>query len=150
MMKVILIAVDGSPHSSKAVSFCAPIAAAAGARVVLLYVAKREEIPEAMHQFAKAEHFADRDADIVEFMKAGARKMLEPYADELRAAGVASVGIEIDDGHIARTIAACAKRIAADLIVVGSRGMGDLEGYLRGGVSHRVEILAECPVLVVK
>ncbi len=37
-----------------------------------------------------------------------------------------------------------------DMIVVGSRGMGDIEGALRGGVSHRVELLAKCPVLVVK
>jgi len=28
--------------------------------------------------------------------------------------------------------------------------MGDLGGMLRGGVSHRVETLAKCPVLVIK
>jgi nucleotide-binding universal stress UspA family protein len=36
------------------------------------------------------------------------------------------------------------------LIVIGSRGMGDIEGALRGGVSHRVGILANGPVLMVK
>jgi nucleotide-binding universal stress UspA family protein len=150
MISTILVAVDGSTHSMKALEFATPIAAAAKAKVVLLYVAKREEVPEAMHQFAKAEHFADRDADILEIMKASARQMLDPYAAELRAAGVAKVETEVREGHIARTIAGLAKQIKADMIVLGSRGMGDIEGYLRGGVSHRVEILADCPVLIVK
>jgi nucleotide-binding universal stress UspA family protein len=51
---------------------------------------------------------------------------------------------------IARTIVARAEKHGADMIVVGSRGLGDIEGLLRGGVSHRVETLAKCPVLVVK
>ena len=42
-----------------------------------------------------------------------------------------------------------AKTYKADMIVIGSRGMGDVKGMLRGGVSHRVEMMAECPVLVV-
>jgi len=36
------------------------------------------------------------------------------------------------------------------LIVIGARGMDDLEVMLRGGVSHRTEILEKCSVLVVK
>ena len=60
------------------------------------------------------------------------------------------VEIETEEGPIARSIVARAKSFKADLIVIGSRGMGDVEGLLRGGVSHRVEMLAKCPVLVVK
>lgn len=150
MISTILIAVDGSAHSIKTLAFCKPIAVAMHAKVVLLYVAKREEVPDAMRQFAKAEHFAERDADILEVMKHGAMKMLAPHADDLRAAGIADVKTEVREGHIARTITGLATQIKADLIAVGSRGMGDLEGLLRGGVSHRVEILADCPVLIVK
>ena len=58
--------------------------------------------------------------------------------------------IETEEGPIAGPVVARAKSVEADLIVIGSRGMGDLEGLLRGGVSHRVETLAKYQVLVVK
>jgi nucleotide-binding universal stress UspA family protein len=148
MISSILIAVDGSAHSMKAVDIGSQIAAALKAGIVLLYVAKEEKFPDAMRQFAKVEHFPDRDADFVEILKRGAEHMLEGAVARARSAGVSDVRIEVEEGPIARTIAA--KGDSHDMIVIGSRGMGDLEGLLRGGVSHRVEILAKCPVLVVR
>ena len=84
------------------------------------------------------------------YASASAKQMLAGEAEKARSAGVNSVDVEVDKGPVARRIIAAAKRIDADMIVLGSRGMGDLEGLLRGGVSHRVETLAKCPVLVVK
>jgi nucleotide-binding universal stress UspA family protein len=57
---------------------------------------------------------------------------------------------EVEEGPIARSIVARAKHHDADMIVVGSRGLGNIEATLRGGVSHRVELLAKCPVLTVR
>jgi nucleotide-binding universal stress UspA family protein len=37
-----------------------------------------------------------------------------------------------------------------DLIVIGSRGMGEVKGWVMGSVSRRVARHARCPVLVVK
>ena len=36
-----------------------------------------------------------------------------------------------------------------DLIVMGSRGLGDSTRYLLGSVSHKVTSLAQCPVMVI-
>jgi nucleotide-binding universal stress UspA family protein len=100
-----------------------------------------------LREFAKAEHMATIDADL---LKIGAQHLLAGALDAARKAGLKEVEIEADEGPIARSIVARAKSFGADLIVIGSRGMGDVEGMLRGGVSHRVETLAKCPVLVVK
>ena len=148
MISKILIAVDGSPHSLKGVSLGAAIAANAGARVILLHVVKEEALHAGLKEYARAEHIqGPLDIDI---LKEGAKHLLGGSLDAAKAAGVKTIETEIEEGPIARTIVARAKHHKADMIVVGSRGMGDIEGLLRGGVSHRVETLAKCPVLVVK
>jgi nucleotide-binding universal stress UspA family protein len=118
-----------------------------GAKVLLYHVVKPYNLPDSLKNFAKAEHMATIDADL---LKKGAQHLLAGALDAARKAGLKEVEIETEEGPIARSIVARAKSFKADLIVIGSRGMGDLEGILRGGVSHRVETLARCPILIVK
>lgn len=146
MISKILIAVDGSKHSLKGVECGAEIAAATNAEVILLNVVKKMAIPEGLREFAKAEHIYGMDIDL---LKRGAQFTLDKAMDLTRRAGVKKVEIEVEEGPIARTIVARAQHHRVNMIVVGSRGMGDIEGALRGGVSSRVGILAKCPVLVV-
>jgi nucleotide-binding universal stress UspA family protein len=53
-------------------------------------------------------------------------------------------------GPFAQTIVRQARRTKADLILMGSRGLSDVRGFLLGSVSRLVVSLAACPVLVVK
>ena len=147
MIKKILIAVDGSRHALKSVEYGAEVAKGLGAEVLLYHVVKPYNLPDSLRKFAKAEHMATIDADL---LKKGAQYLLAGALGAARKAGLKEVEIETDEGPIARTIVARAKSFKADLIVIGSRGMGDVAGMLRGGVSHRVETMAKCPVLVVK
>ena len=147
MISKILIALDGYSHSLKGVEYGAQIAAAINADVILLNVVKKMEIPDSLREFAKVEHIYGMDIDL---LKRGAQFMLDKAMDAMKNAGVKNVQFEIEEGPIARTIVARAQHHRVDMIVVGSRGMGDLEGALRGGVSSRVGILSKCPVLVVK
>ncbi len=147
MISKILIALDGSVHSLKGIEYGAQIAAATHADVILLNVVKKVEIPESLREFARTEHIYGMD---IELLKRGAQYMIDNALVVLEKTGVMNADFEILEGPIARTIVARATHHNADMIVVGSRGMGDIEGVLRGGVSSRVGILAKCPVLVVK
>ena len=147
MINKILIAVDGSKHSLKCVEFGSEVAKDVGAEVLLFHVVKPYNLPESLKKLAEAEHMATMDNDL---LKIGAQHLLVAAMDATKIAGLKNVIIESEEGPVARTIVARAVSFKADMIIIGSRGMGDREGMLRGGVSHRVEILAKCPVLVVK
>ena len=147
MISSILVAVDGSPQSKKAVIIGSQIATGLNAKIVLLHVVKLDEMPEVMRQLIKDEHFPGTKVDV---LMSAAKQMLKIEVENARSAGVTEVEVEVEEESIARTIIATAGRHDCDMIVLGSRGMGDLQGLLRGGVSHRVEILAKCPVLIVK
>jgi len=147
MIKKILIAVDGSKHSLNSVQVGSEIAKAMDAKVLLYHVVKPYKLPESLRMFAKAEHMQTFDPEL---LRKGAQYLLSGALTEARKAGLKDVEMETDEGPIARSIIDRAKSFKADMIVIGSRGMGDIEGMLRGGVSHRVETLSECPVLVIK
>jgi nucleotide-binding universal stress UspA family protein len=55
-----------------------------------------------------------------------------------------------EKGHPAETILRVAEEIKSDVIVVGSRGLGEFAALLLGSVSHHVATHAHCPVLVVR
>ena len=53
-------------------------------------------------------------------------------------------------GYAAREIVNDAKEVDADVIVMGSRGRGDIAGLLLGSTAHKVIHLSDRPVLVVR
>ena len=147
MINKILVALDGSNHALKAVDFASEIATALKAEVILLYVLKLQELPEGLRDYAELEHVAGLDIDIL--MKV-AGDLVSNVEIRVREKGVDHIVGEVEEGPVARTIIARAKHHDVDMIVVGSRGMGNIEATLRGGVSHRVGLLAEGAVLTVK
>ncbi len=147
MIKKLLIALDGSNHSLKAVDYASEIAAALKAKVIILSVVKAQEIPKGLREYAELEHIPGFDMDILKKVAGDMVANAEIHAKEK---GVGDVVGEVEEGPVARTIVARANHHDADMIVVGSRGMGNIEATLRGGVSHRVELLAKCPVLTVR
>ena len=53
-------------------------------------------------------------------------------------------------GYAAREIVNDAKEVNADIIVMGSRGRGDIAGLVLGSTAHKVIHLSDRPVLVVR
>lgn len=67
---------------------------------------------------------------------------------------LSDAGVEVHtvdrQGYPPDTLVEYAAGVGADLIVVGTRGRGDLAALVLGSTSHRVTHLADCDVLVVK
>jgi len=150
MINKMLVAVDGSSHSLKAVDYASAIANCCNARVVILTVVKfqmMKELPAETRAYAKLEQVSGGDLDALKMI---AGELVADAEKRSRDKGVDDVVTKVREGPIARTIIECAQQDDVDMIVIGSRGFGNIEATLRGGVSHRVELLAKCPVLTVK
>jgi nucleotide-binding universal stress UspA family protein len=78
-----------------------------------------------------------------------AKALLAEYATVAEMRGVKAETI-LASGHPAKIILDIAKIKGADLIVVGSRGLGGVKGLLLGSVSNAVVQNSKVPVMVVK
>ncbi len=65
MINKLLVALDGSKHSLKAVDCASEIAAALKAEVILLYVVKAYELPEGVQEYAELEHIPGTNMEIL-------------------------------------------------------------------------------------
>lgn len=150
MINTLLVAIDGSSHSMKAVGYAAEIAAGCKAKMVILTVVKVHQKPKVsaeLRAYAELEHISGTELDA---MKMISNELVSQAEIAARAKGVSDIVTKVETGPVARTIIACAEKHDTDIIVIGSRGLGNIEATLRGGVSHRVELLAKCSVLTVK
>ncbi len=135
----IVAAIDGSPISARVTSYAADLARRYDAVIYLVYA--HPPVPS----YLGDEQFYRVAGEEVE----RGRELLRPYADALTRAGL-RVEVEVLEGPPPRAILAVAEAREADMIVIGSRGLGAIRGLLLGSVSERVVRMAKCPVLVVR
>ncbi len=135
----ILLPVDGSEASRRAVDHGLALARTAGAKVLLVHV--RARVSELL-----GEPYYQR---VLDHACEEAEKLVASYRPVLEAAGV---GFEarVLEGDPAQAVCTAAAVEGADLIAMGTRGVSDFEGLLLGSVSHKVLQKAPCPVLVVR
>jgi nucleotide-binding universal stress UspA family protein len=142
-MNRILIATDGSPASLQAVELGLELAEEHTAQVTFVHVAPSSEVlPVA--GFAMA-----GPASVPHDVDEGDREALDAAAALAEERGVAAL-TRLLVGNAAKEIVAYADEIDADLIVVGSRGLGAVGRTVLGSVSGKVLHDAKRPVLVVR
>jgi nucleotide-binding universal stress UspA family protein len=78
-----------------------------------------------------------------------AKHLMEVAVEHAGRQGCKQVTTEIVSGDPAERILHAAEEIEADAIVMGSRGLGDLSGILKGSVSHKVNYLSRCTCITV-
>ncbi len=145
MFERILVPVDGSEGAKKALQMAIGLQKICDGELVILTVYRHHSLLEASMHIVRPEEPEAMD----DMMKDYAKQIAEHAKDMVREGGSNKVRAFVKTGQPARTIVQFAKDRKADLIVLGSRGLGDKEGYLLGSVSHKVTSLADCPVLVV-
>lgn len=138
----ILVAVDGSEASTRAVETALAVAAASGGAVTCV-LAWNLEIHEGV---VVTERSSERWAAVEQRYSSLGHRAVDPAA--ARHPGV-SVDILVRHGSAARAVVEVAAELDADLVVVGRRGSGGFRGLLLGSVSRRVVEHAGRVVLVV-
>lgn len=149
-IKVILLATDGSPTAIRALDAACELARTQQARLIVLHVQRRhgaEVMPEGLKGLERLEHIRVTEADL---LRQAAGRIVEAAQQAARERGVADVEGLIVEGDATRAIVETAGARGADLIVIGSRGIGDLQGLLLGSVSHKVVNTAPCSCLIVR
>ena len=140
-METILVGIDGSPAALEALSCAVDVAKASGAQLAFVCVT-----PVLYEQHGVTRIPLDEPSPQA---VATDRRTAEMAAIVARAAGVSATSHSAQ-GDPAEMLGALADELGADLIVVGSRGLGSLRAALLGSVSLRLLETARVPVMVVK
>ena len=144
MYRRILIAVDGSETSNKALSAALEMASYSGGRSVLRLI----------HVLDQTAFLVGSDplGSLVNAMREAGQKILADGLAIVQSAGVQAETVLVDrlGAHLAETVAADAKEWMASLVVVGTHGRRGVGRMLLGSGAEQIIRLAPCPVLVVR
>ncbi len=145
MFQRILVPVDGSDRALTALEFAITLQEKFDSELLILCVYRHHSLLEASMSMVRPEDPENLD----DSMRAFSSDVVETAKTYAAEHGGQKIRGFIKSGQPARTIVGFAKEREVDLIVLGSRGLGDIEGFLLGSVSHKVTSLAGCPVMVV-
>ena len=137
-VKKILVLIDGSTHSFKALNMAIQIAKFSESEIVCFHVAENpkgyafDQIKIVKHElFESGKKYLKKAKTIVE-------KNDLPFADDITM------------GEPSQYIIEYAKKIKPYMIVMGTRGLGGVKEFFLGSVSHYVSNKSPFPVLLVK
>lgn len=141
-MQKILIGVDGSVGSLAAVEWAAEVATPLGASVIAAAVF------DVQHLVAMSFGYALTDTSADQWQRELQRDLDGKWTKPLRESG-AKLSTVVAEGHPPDVLIHLAEENHADLIVVGSRGLGSVRELFLGSVSHALTLRAPCPVVII-
>ena len=138
MLDNLLVAVDHSDVSRRVLAAAQDLALLSSGKVWVLHLREKEAMPRG--------RFMPTESDLE------AKSMVEDAARALAKTGV-KAHAEVRNtifGYAAKEIVAAARDHDAGVIIMGSRGRGDVAGLALGSTAHKVIHLTDRPVLVVR
>jgi nucleotide-binding universal stress UspA family protein len=137
--KKILLAIDGSEHSTKVVDKAIEYARLLNAGIILVYC--HEKFPVNLGE-------PYRDNQIAAILRES-ENLIEPFMQRLQSENI-PVEDRLMEEPAGKMIPEIARIERCDLIVIGSRGLSNLTNLIVGSVTSRVLQTAPCSVLVVR
>jgi nucleotide-binding universal stress UspA family protein len=138
----ILVPLDGSEYSKRAVAFLASRSTLIGAEPEVHMV----NVQPTVVRMAAAQLGRELTRRIYQ---TEAEAVLAPACKALAKAGIA-IEAHVENGHAAERIAQVAENLKADLVVLGAHGYSEFKGLLFGSVTHAVLARSKRPVLVLR
>lgn len=180
MAKTILVATDGSDHAGKAVALAGDLAKLHSGRLILLHVLLRDKEPGELRRLAVVDSLdpalrsaleeadsAMADASVPawapamdpesvpsgvseEVLVAIGQAILKEAKPIVRAKGAIDIQSCLDCGRAVESILGVAKREGVDIIVMGHRGLRNIDAITIGSVSNEISRRAPCDVVMIK
>ena len=139
---MIVVGVSDTSHGEAAARRAVDLAERLGEPLRAVHVA---HVPASM--VAALATMPAPSVDFAAAQRAAVWERMGPILDAAEGGPVERVELE---GYPADTLVEYAEQVGADLVVVGSRGRGDIASLVLGSISHRVLHLAQCDVLIVR
>ena len=149
MFKQILVPVDGSPASNRALQAALALAREQNATLNVLHVVSLTAVTPVMDGGMYVPQYLDA---MMEALREGGQDLLAKARAAATKDGVTTQTklIESGIGDVAQAILAHAKKLRADLIVMGTHGRRGLSRILMGSDAESVLREAAVPVLLVR
>jgi nucleotide-binding universal stress UspA family protein len=136
--KNILVPIDGSVYSEKALKRASELAQVFDSKIILIYVVEKS-IPI---------NLLDRK-EYLEILRKFGNKVLEK-ANIVLSKKEIPTKVLLKEGNIFNEIEKVVKKEKCDLVIVGNKGLGSVTRLLLGSVSNKISQSSSCSVLIVK
>jgi len=144
MFSRILVAVDGSACSDRALKYAVDLGIRCGAKLIIAHVVLRR-----FYGVTPSEAGVLATTVFVKEVEAEGREIVGRAEAYAKSEG-SNYECRLLQGAPAEEIAKLADSERVDLIIIGSRGLSEVRAFLLGSVSDKVSHHAKCPTLIVK
>jgi nucleotide-binding universal stress UspA family protein len=136
--KKILVPLDGSKYSEKALQRACEIVRVFDSKIILLYVVEKSLLVNLL----------DRK-EYQEILRKFGNKTLKKGNNVLLKKGITGK-ILLKEGNIVTEIEKVVKKEKCNLIIVGNKGLGSITRFLLGSVSNKLAQSSSCSLLIIK
>jgi nucleotide-binding universal stress UspA family protein len=151
VIKKVLVAVDGSENSDRALDFALDLAEKYTAGVTVLNVSESPAIGTVTLEPTEPTAYAGVTVNFYKDLQRFHEEILRKAVNRAREFKPnVTVLSKLREGNAASEIVAEAKEGGFDIIVVGHKGLGRVKELFLGNISEKVAHLAPCPVMIVR